>query len=275
MRNIIFTIVFLLSLLPSWSADFSAPMRFRASAYLGQYVPRSERYFTDGMIDISVDMLELSFSQEYSISFLAGAAIWTGMGYQYEDIIFDPRDMHYSLAPGFRAMLGNYSLSFRWLHDCFHEVDRKTEPTVIWNIFKLGFSPASNVASIKRELMRKSSTKYIDFKPKVDWEISYGFMPRFRSIPWFQWKHTFTNEFDGELNVSFIRWKEFCLLASYKPKLWVHLGRTTSNSNYAELSLNYYGQYGSMAFFWGYNFTETQPIRPKNKMSFFGFRWEL
>ena len=86
-------------------------------------------------------MLKADFGAGHSLTLFLRATIWTGMGYQCEDVIFDPRDMHYSLVPGFKGELGNYALTFQWLHDCFHEVDRKTEPTIIWNAFELRFSP--------------------------------------------------------------------------------------------------------------------------------------
>lgn len=255
--------------------EFSAPMRWRCEAYLARLAPKSEFNFVDGMIDVSVDMLSLSTSGGFELSMFGRAAIWTGMGHQWEDVIFDPRNMHYSLVPGFRTKFANLALQIAWYHDCFHDVDRKEEPTIIWNLFELRLSPATHPAKERRKMIRMESCKCFRFRPHLDWEFAFGVFPTLKSPAWFQYTHPFTTVSEVNIKFSFIQIGDTRVEFKYNPMIWTHHGSKLSHRQYIEIALDYYGRDGTMSFFWGYTAHEDQPIRPKNGLTWVGFRWEL
>ena len=259
----------------AFAVEISLPLKWRGSAYLARLSPRSIRYFTEGMMVNSVDMLSIRLVRNHDIVLFARSTIWTGMGYQYEDIVFDPRDMHYSLAPGLRSQIGRFNLSFLWYHDCFHEVDRNEEPTTIWNIYELRFSPITYIADARRENIRKMGKPYFAFLNNLNWEIAWGIFPRFKSIFWFQYTHPFTNRFEADLRLSLVQYAAATVEFRYQPTVWMELGGNSSQRQYIELALAYYSKNSAMSMFWGYTMKETQPIRPKDGLTWFGFRWEL
>ncbi len=258
----------------SFGLEVSAPVKWRGEAHLLRYIPRNQRFFTEGMVDLSVDMLALSFGDDASLTLCAGTTIWTGMGYQEEEIIFDPRDMHYSLVPGIRAALWGYTLSFLWYHDCFHEVDRKTEPTIIWNLFEFVFAPESHLKDVRRRIIRRQPKSFW-LKPSVDWCLGFGFFPRPKSPFWFQYMHPFWDRIRLEVRVALAGFGPAQLELEYRPTLWIQTDHRVTQRQYAHVALAYYGRFGAMSLFWGYVFREDQPIRPCGKRGLLGIRWEL
>ncbi|RKZ27953.1 hypothetical protein DRQ26_02130 [bacterium] len=272
----------------SYCLKISAPIRWRSSGYLARLVPRTEKYFVDGMMDASIDMLEIK-SNNLEATFFLRSTIWTGMGYQWEDIIFDPRYMHYSLVPGIRSnfKIGSkkYSLAFQWYHDCFHEVDRKEEPTIIWNIFELRLSPTEFLATERRDFFnnknanshtsKKLTHNAPHFYLKFFWDIGVGIFPRFHNPAWFQYTHPLNDRIDANLQISFIQYKSLHCEFAYNPTLYFQNGGETSQRQYIELSIKHYGSGGTFSLFWGYTFVETQPVRPKPDRVWLGTRWEF
>ena len=254
--------------------EFSAPMKWRQEAYLLKYSPVSERYFTEGMMDASVDMLKIGFSKNIDVTMFGRSVMWTGMGKQAEDVIFDPRDMHYSLVDGFRGRVNNYFITLNWYHDCFHEVDRMPETTFIWNIFELRFSPLTHLATERNEQIRKDSATNFRLRPKLDWEFAFGILPRLHSIFWFQYMHPFTDRIEADLRLTFAEYSFARMELRYQPTLWIEREGKTSQRQYVEVATSYYGSKGTMSCFLGYVINETQPIRPKDELTSFGFRWE-
>jgi len=257
------------------AVEFSIPMKLRSEAYLLRFFPRNERHFTEGMMDMSADMVSAKFSDNIDLTVFARSVIWTGMGYEWDDVVFDPRDMHYSLVTGFRSKLWNYYLTFHWLHDCFHEVDRNDEPTVIWNIFEFKFSPIDFFPDVRREQVRYISESSLILVPRFDWEIFWGFMPRLREVFWFQYEHPFSNRFGTNLRLGLLQYKNLTMEFEYRPRLWINYGGGTCQQQFFQFAAAYHSENGTMSFFWGYNAKETQPIRPTEGLGVWGLRWEF
>jgi len=274
MRKFSPVLLIMLMLFPATAVEISAPIRWHSEGYLLRYVPRSDRYFLEGTVDNSIDMLKVDFGAGRSLTLFLRATVWTGMGYQCEDVIFDPRDMHYSLVPGFRGELGDYALTFQWLHDCFHEVDRKTESTIIWNAFEFRFSPQDFIPENKIEKLHQSD-KVLTLFPSLDWEIYFAFYPKLRSVSWFQYMHPFSTHTGADVKVGLIQYKSVLFEIEYNPTLWTRYGGGVYHRQLAQVNLNYIGEYGIFSFFWGYNFYEDQPVRPKPHRAIIGFRWEM
>jgi len=255
----------------------SAPMKWHFDAYLAKFIPKTERHFIDSKIDASVDLLKADFAENAELSVYGRAVIWTGMGQQSEDIIFDPRDMHYSLIPGFRGYLGDYSLAFQWLHDCFHEVDRKTESTVIWNIFELRFAPKKFISEFKRADVSETANNisYLKIVPAFEWEVFFGILPQLKSPAWFQYKHPFSTRFGGNFRLGIIQYKSIIAEFEYEPVFWTKYGGGTCQKQYFQIALSYYSEHGAVSAFWGYNAIETQPVRPTERQAILGFRWRF
>ncbi len=274
-------VIFIIMLLTatSYCIEISAPIKWRADGYIARLVPRTEKYFMDGMMDASIDMIRFDISNNFNINFFLRSTIWTGMGYQYEDIIFDPRYMHYSLVPGlkndFKIRNSKYSLMFQWFHDCFHEVDRKEEPTIIWNIFELRLSPRNYFPDVRRKLFLHNKSNAIRFRPKIFWDFAIGIFPRFHDPVWFQYTHPLNNRIDANLQISLLEYKSLHCEIAYNPTLYFQNGGETSQRQYVELAVKQYGTGGTFSLFWGYTVRETQPVRPINNRVWLGARWEL
>ncbi|MCD6595544.1 hypothetical protein J7L68_07715 [bacterium] len=274
MKSIIFTIISIVTMLSA--VEFSAPIKWHCKGYLLKFIPKTERHFTDGMMDNSVDMISAKFSDNIDISFFVRSAVWTGMGYQWDDVIFDPRDMHYSLAPGFKGKLWNYSLTFQWLHDCFHEVDRKDEPTTIWNVFELRFSPQKFLSEQRNNSYReRAKNKPLNIFPETDWEIFAGIFPKLKSISWFQYKHPFSTHFGGNINIGLVQYKNIALEFDYEPIFWTKYGGGICQKQYFQLAMTFFAEFGTLSFFYGYNAYENQPLRPTNHQSRIGIDFHL
>ncbi|RKZ32817.1 hypothetical protein DRQ33_05220 [bacterium] len=273
--SIIITMAIILSSGLISGIEITAPMRWHCEGHLLRFVPRTERNFTEGMLDNSVDLLSAKFDDDIELDLFAGATIWTGMGYQWEDIVFDPRDMHYSLAPGFRAKLWQYLLTFQWLHDCFHEVDRKTEPTIIWNAYELRFSPHKYISYRRREIQQTQIAQTVEILPSFDWEIYFAIFPRLHEIFWFQYKHPFSTHSGANLYLGLLKYRTLLLEFDYTPTLWTKYGGGVCHRQYFQLAITYFAKYGTFTTFWGYTAYENQPIRPQQHLVKFGFNWKL
>lgn len=106
-----------------------------------------------------------------------------GMGKQYKDIVFDPRDVHYALSPffEFRHKGGHYQLGLD--HRCFHEVDRNSRSTPYWNQLFLRFASENHRRRFMIEKLKKEGNwEYWD---RISWSVYVGF---------------FINEFFGWVN---------------------------------------------------------------------------
>ena len=275
MKWIIISIIIYFSTIIS-AVEFSAPMKWHCEGYLFKFIPRTERHFIEGLMDNSIDLVSMEFSDKIRVNFYIRSAIWTGMGYQCEDVIFDPRDMHYSLAPGLRGKLWNYSLTFQWLHDCFHEVDRKDEPTTIWNIFELRFSPQKFLSENRNHLYRtRGESKSIRIFPSIDWEIFAGAFPKLKSPSWFQYKHSFSSHFGGNLDIGIFQYKNLALEFDYQPIFWTKHGGGICQRQYLQFAITFFAKDGTFSFFYGYNAYENQPLRPTNRQARIGFDLKL
>ena len=95
-----------------------------------------------------------------------------GMGKQYEDIVFDPRDVGYALSPFFEVRFDNLNLRFGLDHRCHHQVDRKTRPSIYWN------KPFVSVGSVNRPGNFYGYSHEPDltgFFDRLSWEVSLGY----------------------------------------------------------------------------------------------------
>ena len=265
MRKVVAFVALLVGI--SLSVEISLPLVWHAKGNLIRYVPRTDRYFTGGFLGANVDFISVSLGK-YAIILVPEALIWTGMGYQCEEVIFDPRDMHYSLDAGIVLQQDKFRLKFTWYHDCFHEVDRKTEPTIIWNLFELALCPKN--FSVQTRLNEFQSEAGFDFKPKIYWQVYFGIFPKLSSPSWFQYKHDLATHFGAELNLSFARFKKFSAEAGFYPEFWHNRKGKVYNRIIGRLSINAYGYGGQFSLFWSYIFSETQPIRPKGRRAIIG-----
>ncbi len=257
----------------TFGLELSVPVRWHLSGYLLRYIPRTERYFTEGAVDCRVDMLQVRFNRISTGIFLR-SAIWAGMGYQSEDVIFDPRDAHYSLSPGLWGDFDNYYLVFQWLHDCFHEVDRKTEPTIIWNAFEFRFSPASFLTHRRIEDVNYAHLDRVKLFSGINWQVYFAFYPKLKSVNWFQYKHPFSSHIRGIFDINLAEFKRFKLNFEYNPTFWRAYGGKIYHREFARFKLDYVGEDGIFSFFYGYTFYEDQPVRPKPHQAVIGFEWQ-
>lgn len=107
-----------------------------------------ERYFVEANAD--VDLLLLGFRRRiYSaLSF----DVRSGMGHQDGGVIFDPRDVRYSVIP-WLELRTDLHLRLGLEHVCFHDIDRDDRRTEYWNkVAAEATSPNFGLAEYRRRL---------------------------------------------------------------------------------------------------------------------------
>ncbi|MFP4460562.1 MAG: hypothetical protein ACLFSQ_13360 [Candidatus Zixiibacteriota bacterium] len=265
-------LVFLICLPLFAKTRITFPLRWDARAYLARLNPRDDKAFIDGMMYAGVDMAELN---KPNITIKLAAVKWTMMGFVEEGIIFDPRYMHYSLQPSIRWELEGHYMEIVWEHDCFHELDQSTENTVIWNGYSLEVAQNENISSRRHEeiLSRKENGFYFD--PYYIWAFRMGFFPHDDESDWLQRFHDIEGKLQANLYFSPIGYGPVRFEMEYRPLWYTHRDGETSDKHYGQLATTYYSENSSLSFFWGYTFRETQPVRPNDKKTWWGFYWRI
>lgn len=264
-------LAYLLAILGSTliSAEIEFPIQWHSKAYFNRMIPATHDYFIDGYIGIKIDLVRHPGS---GLVFYGGAAKWTMMGREAANIIFDPRFAHYSLEPGIKWEREEVILYLRWIHDCYHEIDINTMPTVIWNSYELGimnrgFSPEERRAEL-------SGKGELEFDPRLDWNVVIGAVPQDRHSVWLQRNHDITAKLASELRFSAVSMGPIHVELEYRPLIYLHMNNDLTHRQYFHIALVYYTEMGIMSGFWGYYARDTQPIRPKDDTVRLGFRWE-
>lgn len=271
------TLTYLLMLTAVCTADseLSFPIDWSSKGYLHKYIPRSVRNFIGGYIGSNVDMIRYG-NRDANINFIAGAAIWTGMGQQDERVIFDPRDMHYSLIVGIRGEYKGYRLTFELFHDCFHEIDRSSEPTKIWNLLQFRMSPENFSPANRRKVMYHSSHhNRITFKPSVTWEAKFGFFPDIKKIIWDQYEHDLKTIYGGIVRTTFLRLRATSIVIELEPTFWIASNYDFYDLMYGRIILDFVGESGIFRIYVGYIFHENRLIRPIGERATLGAEWEF
>ncbi len=152
-----------IDVLPEYYFELDVPwfMNQKDSSMKAKYLVGAYLYF-EGMI---LSWREQVFMGAFYMNNL-------GMGKQYEDIVFDPRDVGYALSPFLELRHDNLNIRFGLDHRCHHQVDRKTRPSIYWN------RPFISVGSVNRPGNFHGYNHNPDltgFFDRLSWEVSLGY----------------------------------------------------------------------------------------------------
>ncbi|KMQ50219.1 hypothetical protein CHISP_2890 [Chitinispirillum alkaliphilum] len=95
-----------------------------------------------------------------------------GMGRQYEDIVFDPRDVGYALSPFIETRLDDFTLRFGLDHRCHHQIDRKTRPSIYWNQLFISVGSKQNPMTFYGYNHHNEFSSHLD---RLSWEVYLGY----------------------------------------------------------------------------------------------------
>jgi hypothetical protein len=267
----------LISAFSLFSQKVSFPLKWHAEAYWCRVNPKDSDHFIDGMLRSGVRLIELD---NPNIWMTAEVSKWTMMGYVAEDIIFDPVNSHYSLVSRIGYTDWGHDIWVDWVHDCFHEIDKKVEPTYIWNSWELNIAPSSHYNENMRKSMRerrKDRLFYID--PVFDYRAIFGILPHNEDIDWLQKNHKLNYKFAGDFTFSPCAIGNVRFELSYHPLVYIHTSEdsqhSTSANHYIETALNYHSAHSSMSLYLGYHASDDTPIRPFDKRTRLGFYWRM
>ena len=258
------------------SFDLTLPMTFHARGEVERLAPKSSTFFVDGNILLSNDMINMKDGDDFDISFYGGVGIWTGMGYVTDNIVFDPRNVHYSLIPGIRAHIADYLATVQLRHDCFHEIDRDEVPTIIWNVFDFQFASLDYLVSNRREKLYADSNPNLRFYPRLYWSLGVGFFPHIpNSNLVFQEAHPFKKVWQVDARFLALRLGNLGWMLDWNPSLWVEKGGKKDWRQYGETGISYFGAGGIMSVYYGHTWKDDQAVQPREGIRALGFRWEL
>ena len=205
---------------------------------------------------------------------------YLGMGRQNEAILFDPRDVHYAIAPFFEYRRGAVFFQAGLDHRCFHEVDRRTRAvSPYWN---QAYVRASS-ANYRFKLMKKN---YIDA----------GRDGVFDNLKWQAWAGYFVRKFGGMDSTLLSGGHPWAVAAGaeagysfYRSRSWIFSGRnkiamfsdTAGTTPYwaGELGIDadVHNRQYAVGFFVSYNyeFPQTQPLFSKDRLVELGLRFRF
>lgn len=200
-----------------------------------------------------------------------------GMGKQYRDIVFDPRDVHYALSPFFEIRHKGYHYQLGLDHRCFHEVDRSTRSTPYWN--QLFISAASQ--NYRRQFLIR----------KIKENGTFGYLERFTWNAYFGY---FITEFFGSVNpiilsgghnwrtttrletgYAFYRTDSWIISAGHEFQLYCDTAGTCYWSGKLSLKADLYRYKHGISFFMNYNyeFPKERPIYSKDRLLELGIKF--
>lgn len=234
-----------------------------------RFYPVTEPFFLEGGLKSTFDLVKKEFQGGSRLFFYGGAGKYTGMGYQGGDIVFDPRDIHYSLNPGFRYERGNFIYDANLLHDCFHDIDRMYGLTEIWNVIRFEFMTRNFFPAYRRAEVLENYRRGFVFEPNYSAAIWY--------FPWWghQWvqhAHEYLWAAETGVNLSFYRHDRFS--AEFRGDARVYLDKQRDIDYITGLYLYAikYGSHGTVAIFGGW-LLDRQSIKPRGNKLIAGVRF--
>ena len=226
-----------------------------------------ESFFLDGGLVSTVDAVAVD-GRSLDVFFYLGAAITLNMGWQEdEDVVFDPRDAHYSLIGGLRWEVSHYMGNIEYLHDCYPDIDYYDEKTEIWNVAKFDFYNRNWFPKYRRGNWRERSGRGLIFD--YGYYATFWYFPAWGSNEWIQLNHSFSFALGGGLKLALAHWNNNAFEIRPNVLLFRDHDNGWTHKNNTLIYLTHYGRDGTAALFGGPQW-DSQHIKPSGDRWIFG-----
>lgn len=157
-------------------ANFQLLPEFHFDADIHTFFLQKNNFFREHYYITNTTDLEFVF-----ISYKWLYSVWefqfqNGMGKTPGNVVFDPMDIDYGIVPTFEARLPSVNILAGMDHHCFHEIDRRNQPTIYYN------KPYIGVGSKNMRLYdyweNLADNKNPGFKDRFSWFARTGYFLR-------------------------------------------------------------------------------------------------
>jgi hypothetical protein len=253
------------------TAGLSMPVTWQARGWIFRYQPADEPFFMDGGVIATVDLVAWD-GDALRVLLYVGAGLTINMGLQEEDVVFDPRDAHYSLIGGLRFETSTLMGNVEFLHDCFHDIDRYDESTEVWNAGKFDFYNRNWFPRYRRENWKDREGRGLIYD--AGYYATFWFFPRWGANEYVQHDHDINTLVGGGLKLAFAHWNNNAVELRPNIEYYYRSGGEWAHRNNVLLYLTHYGSGGTAALFAGPQW-DNQPIKPSGDRWIFGLDFYL